>query len=308
MAKRSRLKPRSVLLGPDEVTRDLADLPSAAAVLPQLLRLLGDDSANVENIVQLLKMDQGVSARVMKIGNSAYYSQGYRCQSVEEALARVGMLKTYEVVAQAAAADLLMRRLRTYGIEPEEFWKQSVTCAMAAALLGRYVDIDEHFAYTIGLLHGAGIVAVDYWATSTHEDGISFQWKGFPLDATEDEREILGFTSASAAGSLLKSWGFQPGITEPIRWQFTPDAAGGYRKMASVLHVAKWIRDSAHITERTERPALPDPKILAVVGVSNDDLDTLCTTVAEEFERAGKLLAVPRKDDAAPPDGPPAAS
>jgi HD-like signal output (HDOD) protein len=276
-------------------------LPSAAAVLPQLLRLLGDDSANVENIVQLLKMDQGVSARVMKIGNSAYYSQGYRCQSVEEALARVGMLKTYEVVAQAAAADLLMRRLKTYAIEPEDFWRQSVTCAMAAAQLARYIDVDDHFAYTVGLLHGAGIVAVDHWATTAQEEAISFRWQGFPNDATEDERDILGFTSASAAGALLKSWGFQPGITEPIRWQFTPDAAGGHRKMACLLHVAKWIRDSAHIPERTERPALPEAKILAVVGASNDDLDAICATVAEDFERAGKLLVVPSRGDGKEP-------
>ncbi len=296
MAKRSPLKTRTELLGPDDVARDLAELPSAAAVLPQLLRMLGDDTANFESIVQLLKMDQGVSARVMKIGNSAYYSQGYRCQSIEEALARVGMLKTYEVVAQAAAADLLMRRLTTYGIEPEQFWRNSVICAMATAQTARYAEIEEHFAYTIGLLHLAGLVAVEHWAVHTHEVALKFAWKGFPLDATADEKDLLGFTSASVAGALLKTWGFQPQIAEPIRWQFAPEAAGANRKMACLLYVSKWLRDSAQVEDPKARPPLPDAKILAASGVPKDELDGLCISVAEEFARAGKLLSPQRPE------------
>lgn len=62
----------------DEIVRDLKHLPSAPKVLPRLKRLLADTNSSMAEIVSLIRLDPGIAARVLQVGNSTYYSQGVR--------------------------------------------------------------------------------------------------------------------------------------------------------------------------------------------------------------------------------------
>lgn len=281
----------SELLGPDDIVRELPQLPSAPKVLPRMLEILRDDRASMEDVVTLIKIDPGMASRVLQIANSAYYtsSAASRCPTMEEAVYRVGLVKVYELVAFAATAQLLMRTLRTYDLSPEEIWRRAVSCALAAERLAARVDADFNSAYTAGLLHGIGQVAIDTWASAA---GIAprFTCAGLPDETIESERRLLGFGNAAVAGALLRYWGFPAPIVEPVRWQHAPTSAGHHRRMAALLHCAKWIREAAHVDIGKPLPPLPHPSILALVPCDGKLLDSLLDEVREAFLKASLLL------------------
>ena len=282
------------LLGPDDVVRDLHQLPSTPRVLPRLLELLRDDRASMSDVVSLVKVDAGMAARVLQIGNSAYYSPSHaaRCPTMEDAVYRVGLVKVYELVAYAATANLLMRTLRAYRLGPERMWQISVTCALAAERLARLVEADANTAYTAGLLHAVGFVAIDAWA---QHGGSRMQFLdgGLPGETTESERSLLGFTNAEVAGSVLRLWVFPPSIVEPIRWQYDPLEGGAHKKMAALLHAAKWLREAVHVAAEKPLPAVPDPGILELLRLKPEDLEGLLPEVKEAYAKACLLLAEP---------------
>ena len=88
-------------LTPEDLVREVKHLPSAPKVLPRLKQLLCDGNSAMHEIVAFIRLDPGIAARVLQVGNSAYFSKGVRCFTVEEAVNRVGYDQVYELVNYA---------------------------------------------------------------------------------------------------------------------------------------------------------------------------------------------------------------
>src|ERR1044071_2951922 len=88
-----------ITLTPDDIVREVKNLPSAPRVLPRLKQLLRDGNSSTAEIVGLIRLDPGIAARVLQMGNSAYFSKGARCVTVDEAVYRVGYDEVYELVS-----------------------------------------------------------------------------------------------------------------------------------------------------------------------------------------------------------------
>lgn len=272
---------------PDEVVRTLEHIPSAPRVLPRLKQLLSDGNSAMHEVVTMVRLDPGIAARVLQIGNSAYYSQGLRCYTVDEAVHRVGYNQIYELVATAVASQVLVRPLAAYGMEADELWQRSVACALAAEALAERLEVDRDIAYTIGLLHGVGQVAIDEWIYH-HHPGLSFSPGPLPFETCLSERQVLGFHHGEAGAALLRLWEFPPVMSEPVRWQFLPRGTAAHYKFAALLHVAKWLRTAAR--DAAAPLNLPDNVLLRSLNLGLPDLHRLAVEVRARLANVSRLL------------------
>ncbi len=277
------------VLSPEAIVREVVCLPSAPKVLPRLKQLLSDGNSATHEIVALIRLDPGIAARVLQMGNCAYFATGVRCFTVDEAVTRVGYDRVYELVAYAVASQVLVRPLDIYGIEADELWRMSVACALAAEALAERTNQDRNVAYTIGLLHAVGMVAIDEWAL---QKGHPFTLKnmGFPREAMESERAVLGFTQAETGCALLKHWGFPHSISEPVRWQYTPRASASQARMATLLFAAKWLRSAVCTPAGALPPPPPEAGQLAMLGLGPVALQAMVKDVAARLAAVNSLL------------------
>lgn len=279
-------------LSPEDIVREVRHLPSAPKVLPRLKQLLRDGNSAMHEIVALVRLDPGIAARVLQTANSAYFSKGVRCTTVDEAVNRVGYDQIYELVSYAVASQVLVRPLDIYGIEADELWKMSVACALAAETLAERTNQDCNIAYTIGLLHCVGMVALDEWALRGGQK-LSFKTVGFPREAVESERAALGFTQAETGAALLSHWEFPPAMSDPVRWQYTPRASATHARMASLLYAAKWIRSAVCAPTIASRPPLPEAVQLLPLGLSPSALNGMAGDVTRRLVTVSSLLETP---------------
>ncbi|MEO6875495.1 MAG: HDOD domain-containing protein [Opitutaceae bacterium] len=276
---------------PDDIVRDVKQLPSAPKVLPRLKQLLSDTNSAMHEIVALIRLDPGIAARVLQTANSAYFnSKGVRCIMVDEAVQRVGYDEVYELVAYAVASQVLVRPLEAYGLDADTLWQSSVACAIAAELLAVRTNQDPNIAYTIGLLHRVGMVAIDEWALK-QAPGLKLTPLSLPREATEAERATLGFTQAEVGGALLRHWNFPPAMFEPVRRQYAPNASSGHAKMASLLLAAKWLRSAVNHLP-LQQPPLPEPSQLVSLGILPVDLQGMVGEVEAQLADVSSLLAI----------------
>jgi HD-like signal output (HDOD) protein len=264
-------------------------LPSAPKVLPRLKQLLGDGNSSMHEIVMLIRLDPGIAARVLQVANSAYFSKGVRCTTVEEAVNRIGYDQIYELVSYAVASQVLVRPLDVYGIEADELWRMSVACALAAESLAERTNQDRNVAYTIGLLHGVGMVAIDEWALRGGHH-VFFRSKGFPREAVESERALLGFTQADTGAALLKEWEFPTAMVEPVRLQYTPSASATHGVMAMLLYTAKWVRSAVCAPDCLQRPSAPDAVQLQRIGLTPATLNGIVADTNRKLAAVSSLL------------------
>lgn len=276
---------------PDDIIREVKNLPSAPKVLPRLKQLLGDGNSSITEIVGLIRLDPGIAARVLQVANSAYFSKGVRCFTIEEAVQRVGYDEVYDLVAYAVASQVLVRPLDVYGIEADVLWTNAVACALAAETLALRTNQDRNVAYTIGLLHSVGMVAINEWALH-HAPTLTLRHAGFPREATEAERAIFGFTQAETGAALLRDWNFPSAMSEPVRWQYAPRASAGQAKMASLLLAAKWIRTSICAPDPLVCIVPPEPLHLQPLGLNATTLGNLVGEVELQLAAVSSLLEV----------------
>jgi len=286
---------KTSLLTPEQVVRELRHLPSAPKVLPPLKRLLSDGNSSMTEIVNLIRLDPGISARVLQTANSAYYCKGTRCGTIDEAVNRVGYDHVYELVAYAVASQVLVRPLEAYQLEPDQMWLSSVACGLAAEIFARQTGEQCDIAYTVGLLHGVGMLAIDEWVVR-NRPGVRIVTREFPSEACENERALLGFTQAEAGAALLRHWDFPATMSEPVRWQYFPRSTAGHQRMACLLHAAKWVR-SAICAPQRELPAVPDSWLLQPLRLKSEQLEKCAAEVQEQLASISTLLdsSAPKK-------------
>ena len=288
--------PACAALTPDEIVRELKHLPSAPRVLPRLKQLLSDGNSAMHEIVALVRLDPGIAARVLQVANSAYYSKGVRCVTVDEAVNRVGYDQIYELVSYAVASQVLVRPLEVYAIDADELWKMSVACALAAEALAERTQQDRNIGYTIGLLHCVGMVVIDEWALRNAR-ALKLKTVGFPREAVEQERAAFGFTQADIGCSLLTHWEFPVEMSEPVRWQYAPRASASFARMACLLFAAKWVRSAVCSPTIAARPPLPDASQLMPLGITPATLNTLAGDVTRRLAAVSSLLSVGDQPD-----------
>lgn len=276
-------------LTPDEIVSELQHLPSAPKILPRLKRLLNDGNSAMHEIVALIRLDPGIAARVLQTANSAYYSSGSRCFNVDEAVNRVGYNQVYELVAYAVASQVLTRPLNAYDVEPDELWRTSVACGLAAELLAEITGEQIDIAYTVGLLHNIGLLAIDEWVLRNYPTHKLVN-QGWQREACESERALLGFTQAEAGASLLRHWDFPIAMSEPVRWQYTPRSTAGHQRMACLLHAAKWVRTAACTAAGASLPPAPDSYLIQPLKLTTKQLERCVVDVKTKLAGISSLL------------------
>lgn len=274
---------------PEELVREVKHLPSAPKILPRLKRLLRDGNTALADIVALVRIDPGLALRVMHLANSPYFFSGQRCQTVEDAVGRVGYDEIYSLVSYAAVAQVVNRPIATYGLEADQMWAESVSCALATRALAAKAGLDSSLGYTIGLFHSVGMVAIDEWFLMRGMTPL-FLRETFPTEAVASERATLGYTHAEAGAALLALWEFPDEIFAPVCFQYASESAPVHADLTAVLYAAKWVRAAVLAPVPGTYPPLPALMRLKVLGLNSAVLTTVVGTVARELESVRGLL------------------
>ncbi|MBE7537705.1 MAG: HDOD domain-containing protein [Opitutaceae bacterium] len=275
----------------ERIVQETSEIPSAPRVLPRLKDILGDGNSSLSDVVALIRIEPSIAARVLQVSNSAYYSKGgSRCTSVAEGIGRVGFDQVYAMVMHAVTSQILLRPLTTYQLEADDLWKRSVTCGMAGELLADQCGQDRETAYTLGLLHAIGMIAIDSWAL-VNNPSLAMMAKGFPKEYTQSERALLGFTHADVGGILLKRWDFPADVVSAVRYQYSPPAAGTGASMATLIYAAKWLCESLWSVEGTVLPT-PDELWLKRIKLDLARLEKISVELKGRRQELDQLLKI----------------
>lgn len=227
---------RAARLSPALLTAYLAEMPVAPAVLPRLQSLLLSDSFETAEVLELVRVDPALAARLIHAAGSAACARGEPVRSLDEALFRLGAHEAYRLTATVAMSQFLNTPLQVYGVDPRQFWRQSVACALAMVDLAPAANLDDRVAYTAGLLHALGMVFIDHHLRVTSGPLTQVQ-QPCPLD--QQELALTGMSQAEVAAFILRSWNVAEEVVEPIEHQFNPGRAPRHRAMALLLGEAR---------------------------------------------------------------------
>lgn len=138
-------------------------LPTMPEVASRLLKSFDDDSVGLSQIAALIEKDSTLTARVLRLANTAHYSPAHQIGSVVDAAHALG-LETLRNLAMAACLSGAFPSVK--GLDRAVFWRHSVATANYARILARMLGADAGLAdtaYLAGLMLRTGqlLMAID---------------------------------------------------------------------------------------------------------------------------------------------------
>lgn len=214
-------------------------LPPAPRPLARLVEYTSEPDQDLEEVVNIISYDQGLTASILKLSNSVILGSSVATESLKEAAFRIGYNEVYRL-AMIICGEQILQCQASSGVDPDELWRHSVTTALAAQRIAHIVSANENVAFTAGLLHDIGKVVFAEVLSTTYANILrEIELHQYPL--SETERELIGIEHAELGGKLLSRWNFPSSLCSAITYHHAPDKAGPNCVLASIIFLANHI-------------------------------------------------------------------
>lgn len=268
--------------------KELEALPALPQTVARVREAMGDIQKGARDVALMVQQDPAVAAKVLSVANSAAYGFPNRVDSIELAVALLGLKETYSIVTSAAVMSLFEDGAHQ---DYQKFWDEALTCAAAARRIAKICKMEnQEGTFTAGLLHDIGRIA--FLETVPHQySEISPDLVGDAL--VEAEMEVLGISHTEAGYELAINWNLPSEIAEAVRFHHTPAFAEIAPKQVAVVALAEfWTRTHPASSSNKDEVIALTPDLFQTLGMKSKSISDAYDQVAElesvRFEWADK--------------------
>lgn len=195
--------------------------------------LYNSDDKNFDEIARLIELDPVVTARTLRLVNSAFYNKAGLITSVHEALVMLGLDIIRGVILSTAALEFSDELTLCEGL-----WEHSFGVAVAAGLLANAVGLNHaEDVAAAGLLHDIGKVVLVSQLRGDYERVISYS-RTHQVHIRESEIKVLGVAHDEVGQWLMRRWRLPSRLAVPVIYHHRVEAAPEYQVETSIVHVA----------------------------------------------------------------------
>jgi len=191
--------------------------PVAAKRLEELTRTT---SARIEQVVMVLESDPALSARLLRLVNSAGYGLKVRCTSVRHAAVLVGTRRLNQVATTAAILDLF----ESSNALAAELLEHAAIVGSLCRYLAVHLGLPHDELFTCGFLHDIGKIMLLDTEREVYPELLR-EFGGNADSVHEQERRVFGFDHATLGAHVLTAWNIPEPVPKVIAWHHQPARA-----------------------------------------------------------------------------------
>jgi len=265
-------------------------LPPAPRVLPELLALLRSEQVDADRVVTVIAYDPSLTAAVLQLCNSAFYSPATPVGDLPRAVTWLGFKQIYQLVTTVVGSRLLDSEQKGYGIGKGELWQHSVAAGVAARVIARREGDDENLVFTAGLLHDLGKIVLSEALESVYDQFVEeTEHRQRSLVATE--KALLGVDHAELGGRVLTRWRFPEPVINAVWHHHQPRDAHPHERLAAMVYLGNLI---AHVLGHSHAQEVlvvsTCTESLQILELAPESLPPLMTEALEELSAVKQML------------------
>lgn len=220
-----------------EILRKVTELPVMPQTILKARQIMSSEKSGFDELAQVLKADQAIASRLLKLSISSYYGMRGKISSLQHASVVLGMKTLKEIIMMAGTSAMLAGKLKGYGLDSGDLWQHSLGTAFGAKLIAEKVSPEmADDAFVAGLIHDCGKLVLDGPVFERSSLFQSFMESG-DQSFLKAEKSILGFDHAEIAYALCKKWNVPESLNTAVRYHHKPTLSGG-DNMTWIIHMA----------------------------------------------------------------------
>jgi putative nucleotidyltransferase with HDIG domain len=194
------------------------ELPTLPVVIPRLLSLMNAPKAGTREITEALSHDTALTAKILKVANSAYYGFSREISSLDRAVALLGFNMVRSLALSVGVINVMPGKKNSRSFSREGLWIHNLAVGTAVKMMAERLgkgESAEHL-FVVGLLHDIGKVVLDQFFSEDFTRVLEQVNEGGGTQLYEMERNNIGLDHGEVGGILLERWKFPGMIQVPI--------------------------------------------------------------------------------------------
>jgi len=215
------------------------NLPNIPKVIKQLIEQFNNGDASASDISKNIQMDQVLSAKIIRLANSARYGAGRKISGIDSAVVMLGMdvLKTLVIASGVVGA---FKEIEAFDMK--SFWRESFMIASICKLIAKHTTCDPETAFTCGIMHNIGELLIHMAHPEYAHKIDKLVQAGANRCDLQDNQFTYNYTQVGA--ELARRWNFPDEIIQALRQQASPNDFEGYSAYASIIYLANYLNDA----------------------------------------------------------------
>jgi HD-like signal output (HDOD) protein len=207
-----------------QIMQKIEEVPSLPTIVYKVMELVNSDKSNAPDFEKVIAQDQALTARMLRMANSAYYSLSRKISTISEAVVYLGHNTIRSLVLGASTSSLFKRSLPAYGYKREGLWLHAnivATLSRKLAQEGHLTRDEVENCYVSGLLHDIGKLILGPFANKQSEHFLELLNSGQELSNVENK--LLGYSHGEIGRILLDKWKLPRNLIESVQLHHTPE-------------------------------------------------------------------------------------
>lgn len=276
-----------------EILTGIERLPSLPTVIFEVMKTANNPKSSAIDFDDILKKDQILTARVLKLVNSSFFARQRKITTISESVVVLGFNTLKSIVTAASAARVLSKKMEGYGYGEYGLWKHSFATALSSKILATALKVDRlviEEIFIAGLLHDIGKLVLD----PIVRERIAALKEEVVLrkrPRIEAERAALGFDHTEIGVKVAKKWNLPEHVEEAIGAHHALENAREHGKIAAIVALADNLMNVAGVGliagKSLEEPV--PPMVLDVLAIQSGDVLELKKKVDPEMDTIRSL-------------------
>ena len=285
------------------ITESIISLPTLPTVVSKMIQLVDNPKTSASSLARLIYTDQALTARMLKLANSAYYGLPREISTVNMAIVVMGFNTVKEMGLSLSVFEVFKGGSDDATFDISRFWQHSIGCGSAARMLAR--RLNYHLAgeaFVAGLLHDIGKAILRQYLAKEFADIIDkVSHQGIDLD--QAEMEVVGTTHAQVGAWLAEKWNLPRIIVDAIAFHHTPCESHEDPVLVAMVNVANYlchlnqIGNSGRLNPKKPDMATWDIFRKASLALDESDLPAMQEEFLLELDKTDLMLASMREEN-----------
>jgi len=265
----------------------IKNLPPLPMVAQQLLGVINNENASIDDIVKIIQQDPSLTSRILGLANSAFFGFGRKVLTLDEAIINVLGLDLVRGLGMAMVMGGVFDVCKCEEFNLQYYWNSSLmTAQMAkrcASLIKTENEINANQLYLYGLLHNLGVlVLVDRFPQLMTEIFIVAK-KHAERRLIYTEQAMLDMDHHQAGAWLAHKWQLPSEVISVIRHHHYPDFRGEHWQEALITGYCSrtarnWIRNVDVLLPEE------DDEILSILGINRKNMEMVAEKCRDSYE------------------------
>ena len=221
-----------------KVVDKLKDIPTLPQVVRKIVEIVDSPHTSASDLNKAISHDQALSAKVLKLVNSAFYGFPKKIETLTQAIIILGFNTVRSLALSISMLDFFSSRESERQLNYTEYWKHSIaTSIMSRAIAKKTFPQMAEEAFVSGLLHDIGILIFDQFLPNEYRQ-VYIRMKNEQIPLYKAEKLTLKITHSDAGRMLAIKWNLPDPMLYSISYHHNPSPAQDYFPIVSTVHAA----------------------------------------------------------------------